>query len=140
MPVLAPVFAAEPTPWYQDFAFWGTFVSVVGILAGAAWALAWRFFRHRIGAERGRFRQELRDAADELEALRPAPVTEIDALNEQLDEARRDAARLRAELTASRDDAARHQKVIDGLNHNLRVARQMEGLTWRARPTGGPAF
>lgn len=130
------VFAADPTPWFQDFTFWAIFFGTLGSSVAATWAVVRLIYRERVR----RLQQDLRSADEALKNARRARIPQRDEMERQLTDAREEAERLRQDLLRAGADGDRLQHVFDALNRNLKVAQQVEGLTWRVRPTGGADF
>ncbi len=105
----------------------------MSVIAGAVWGIAWRVVRSRHIQERERLRRELRETAERLKEAEAIAVPERAELERSLAEAR-------GELTQAQDDAERLRQRVDRLDHSMRIAHQMEGRSWRVRPTSGPAF
>ena len=129
--------AADPTPWFGDIAFWSSFVAILGVIAAGVWAFWRHYFRNQVRqltAERDRLHREFREASAELKNLRDIELPQRDRLQKQLGQARAAAKRLEQNLSEFQSKNERLQQTIDRLNQNLRIAHQMEGLTWRAKP------
>jgi chromosome partitioning protein len=142
--MLAPIvtFAADQSPWYGDIAFWASVVGILGVLVAGSWAFWRHYYRKQdreLTAERDRAQRELREAREELKKLRGIELPARAKLKKELDQSREETKHLSEDLSESETERERLQQIVDRLNRTLRIAQQMEGLTWRAKPNDATA-
>jgi chromosome partitioning protein len=130
----AIIFAADAARWYQDFTFWGSFLTALSILVGAAWFLAWHRYRERLRRWMEERDRQLREARAENKKLKSARGPERDQLKRRFAVARRllkETCDEKDQLTAKLDE---YRAESERLDRNLQVAEQLHGRTWHVKP------
>src|SRR5947207_3425049 len=110
------IIAANPAHWYEDFAFWVSFLTAMSVIVGMVWRIAWRVMRSRYVQQRERLRRELRETFARLTDLEAAAGPDRAELEQSLAAARAEAQNLHDNLGQSQGDVERLRKLFDGLN------------------------
>jgi len=139
MIVPTPIFADDSSIWSRPLEMIAALTTIAGTVIGGIVWLSRRYIR--LVRERDRYQRDLRSAEQELKNLQNTHGPARDELEQRLAGSKNEVEELYEELAKTREGAIRLQKIFDNLNRNLQIARQMEGLIWRAKPSGtAPKF